>query len=193
MTCIVAVRDRGTVYIGGDSAGVGGWDLTVRKDPKVFTLSTDHDEYALGFTSSFRMGQLLAHSFTPPRCARGRDAWEYMATDFVNAVRDCLRDGGYARVSDNEETGGTFLVGFRGRLFQIESDFQVAESRDPFMAVGCGGAYALGAFYATKGEDPAARCLTALKAAERHSGGVRGPFRLVVIGRKETPKRKARK
>ena len=36
MTCIVGLRHEGKAWIGGDSAGVGGLELTVRRDPKVF-------------------------------------------------------------------------------------------------------------------------------------------------------------
>ena len=35
MTAIAAIAEDGKVYMGGDSAGVGGLSLTVRKDTKV--------------------------------------------------------------------------------------------------------------------------------------------------------------
>ena len=41
MTCIVGLLDaNGDIYMGGDSAGVGGLSLTIRKDPKVFITSS---------------------------------------------------------------------------------------------------------------------------------------------------------
>ena len=58
MTCIVGLVHEGVVYIGGDSAGVGGMSLTVRADEKVF----QNGEFLMGFTTSFRMGQLLRYS-----------------------------------------------------------------------------------------------------------------------------------
>jgi hypothetical protein len=36
MTAIVGLVQAGSVYIGGDSAGVSGMSLTVRADAKVF-------------------------------------------------------------------------------------------------------------------------------------------------------------
>src|SRR5690606_5374194 len=36
MTCIVAIKDGGSVWMGGDSAGCSGFDLTIRDDAKVF-------------------------------------------------------------------------------------------------------------------------------------------------------------
>ena len=63
MTCIVGLEHKGKVYIGGDSAGVAGYSLSVRADQKVFI----NGNFIFGFTSSFRMGQILRFGFNPPR------------------------------------------------------------------------------------------------------------------------------
>ncbi|SFM09289.1 hypothetical protein [Pelosinus propionicus] len=173
MTCVAAVVYDNVVYMGADSAGVAGTDLTVRADQKVFT----NGEFLIGFTSSFRMGQLLRYAFTPPKYyADEKDLYAYMVTDFINAVRTCLKNGGYAQIDKGEEIGGIFLVGVRGRLFQVESDYQVGESAYPYSAVGCGEAYALGALSVTHTIDPEKRIQLALSTAENFSAGVRGPF-----------------
>jgi ATP-dependent protease HslVU (ClpYQ) peptidase subunit len=172
MTAIVGLVQAGTVYIGGDSAGVAGMTLTVRADTKVFRKK----RYLFGFTTSFRMGQLIRYSLTLPKPTGDLEA--FMATAFVDAVRECLKTGGWASKENEREEGGTFLVGVRGQLFTIHGDYQVARAADGFAAVGCGDEIALGALFATAGADlsPRRRVLTALRAAERFSAGVRGPF-----------------
>jgi hypothetical protein len=172
MTVIVGLVDRGGVYIGGDSAGISGLNLAVRADTKVFCRGP----YLFGFTTSFRMGQLIRFSLDPPSPARGLD--RFMATTFIDAVRNCLKAGGWARRENDREEGGTFLVGVRGRLFTVEDDYQVGQAADGFAAVGCGDQVALGALYATarNGMKPRRRVKTALAAAERFSAGVRAPF-----------------
>ncbi len=173
MTCIVGCVESGKVIIGGDSAGVdGSYNLSVRSDVKVFR----NGPMIMGFTSSFRMGQLLRYAFQPPQRHPDTDVYQYMVTTFVDAVRDCLKRGGYARQDAGEESGGFFLVGYAGRLFEIQSDYEVAEVSDGFMAVGCGAPIALGAMYATMGRPGRERITTALCAAERLSAGVRGPY-----------------
>lgn len=174
MTCIAGLVYDNTVFMGADSAGVDGrLQLTVRADQKVFI----NGDYIIGFTSSFRMGQLLRYAFKPPKYrADEKDLYEFMVTNFVDAVRKCLKEGGYVQVKDGEESGGCFLVGIHGRLFQIEEDFQVGESVQTFDAVGCGAAYALGAFSATHAMEPEKRVRLALETAEKWSAGVRGPF-----------------
>lgn len=172
MTAIAGFVHEGKVWIGGDSAGVGGWALSIRADQKVFK----NGEFLFGFTSSFRMGQLLRYSFTPPKLHEGQDPYAYMVTDFVEGVRSCLKTGGFATREKEAEIGGHFLVGFRGRLFQIGSDYQVGECSSGYDACGCGCDVVNGALFATIGMEPQKRMEIALQAAERHSAGVRGPF-----------------
>jgi ATP-dependent protease HslVU (ClpYQ) peptidase subunit len=179
VTCIVGLVADQRVYIGADSAGVDGgrYAMMLRADRKVFR----NGPFLMGFTSSFRMGQLLAHALQPPKPREGADIFAFMVTDFVNAVRDCLKTGGYARKTNEEETGGTFLVGFRGRLFRIEGDYQVGECPRAYDAVGCGDLIALGALRAMDRDtslSPSGRVMTALEAAEDYSAGVRGPFHI---------------
>lgn len=176
MTCIIGLVHDSAVYIGGDSAGVGSYDLTVRADPKVFR----NGPYLMGFTSSFRMGQLLQYAELPE--VDGSDLHRFMATTFINAVREVLKSGGYAKKENDREEGGTFLVGIRGRLFAVEADYQVAEAVDGYLAVGCGNQVALGALFATTGRPNAEeRIDIALHAAERLNAGVRGPFIILTL------------
>jgi hypothetical protein len=168
------------VYIGGDSAGVdGALGLSVRSDSKVFI----NDGFLFGFTSSFRMGQVLRYAFTPPKRYGEQDIMEFMVTQFVDAVRQAFKDAGIAHKTDEVETCGQFLVGYAGRLFNIWDDYQVGEAACGYDAVGCGGNVALGALYAGLRATPEDRIREALQAAEVHSAGVRGPFTVLSIGR----------
>lgn len=181
MTCIVGLVTEGKVFMGGDSAGVGGYSLTVRADEKVFVKG----EFIMGFTSSFRMGQLLRYKLDIPYHKPEIETYEYMVTEFVEAVRSCLKTGGFARSENGEERGGTFLVGYRGELFMIDGDFQVGKPMHDYDAVGCGSDIAKGSLF-TSGRladvGPQERIRDALRAAEQFSAGVRGPFNIVTVG-----------
>ena len=97
MTAIVGLVHERAVHLGGDSAGVAGWSLTVRADSKVFT----NGPYVMGFTTSFRMGQLLRYALQAPH-PEG-DLERFMATTFIDAVRRCLKDGGWAKKDSERE------------------------------------------------------------------------------------------
>ncbi len=175
MTCIVGWVENDKICIGGDSAGVAGYNMHIRADEKVFK----NGEMLFGFTSSFRMGQLLRFSLNMPSMKEKQDVYRYMCTDFVDAVRECLKKGGYARKINEEERGGCFIVGFRGKLYSIESDFQVGKVFDNFCSVGCGESFALGTCYAVKDNKKLSikqKVKMALKSAHHFSAGVRPPF-----------------
>lgn len=180
MTCIVGITHKGKVYLGGDSAGANSaFSLTVVKQPKVFV----NGEFVMGYTDSFRIGMLLEHDFKPPMHFEAVESLEkFMAVKFVDAVRTCFKAGGYARKHDEHESGGEFLVGFKGRLFRIQGDYSVLEDSAGFDAVGCGDNYALGALEAMDpASDPKVRIKNTLAIAEKRSAGVRAPFHICSV------------
>ena len=189
MTCIVGIVSEDGVTIGGDSAGVGGYyNVSVRKDSKVFTKG----KFLFGFCGSFRLGQLLRYSFEAPDHDPRTDVDTYLRTTWLSALRKCLKDGGFARNEQGEEQAphSSFLVGYAGRLFEVEQDFQVGENVSPFNAVGCGEQFAKGALSVLKDlsfipDDK--KVLFALEAAAEHSGGVRGPFNVQTLANEKAP------
>src|SRR5687767_9400585 len=115
MTCIVGIAHKGTVYMGGDSAGVGGLDLVQRKDKKVFK----NGPFIIGFCGSFRAGQVLQYKFVPPTQAPEHDVFDFMVCQFIDGARDALKSAGVAKIENNVEEGELFLVGYKGRLFRV--------------------------------------------------------------------------
>ena len=175
MTCIVALRDQGVIYMGCDSAGVGGYSRSNRVDPKIYRVG----EMLIGFTTSFRMGQLLGYSLTLPWHHADVPVENYMVTAFIDAVRACLKTGGWAEKDKDQEKGGTFLVAYRTKIFEIQNDYQVAECVEPYNAVGCGVDLALGSLHTserTNVVDAKTRVQMALEAAAAFSAGVYPPF-----------------
>lgn len=190
MTCIVGLVHDGDVYIGGDSAGIAGLSVSIRADEKVF----GNGPFIMGFTTSFRMGQLLRYKFAPPAQTVHQGDMEYMVTSFIDAVRQCFAANGFG--DKDASVGGNFLVGYKGKLYNIESDFQVGVPRLAYDAVGCGTDLALGAMFATEGLTPEQRINAALSAASSFSAGVAPPFTILRLEgdeKKTKPKPKPKK
>jgi len=169
MTCIVGIVDQenNRVVMGADSAGADNYDVTIRKDLKIFKVG----KFVIGCTSSFRMIQLIRFSFYPPEVG-SMDIYEYMCTAFIHCLRGTLKDGGFLQKENEEESAGTFLVGYQNRLFQIHDDLQVAESVKNYDACGSGKYYALGSLWTTDnlGTSSENRVRLALECAEEFSG-----------------------
>lgn len=145
MTCVAGLKTDSKVYIGADSLGSNGSNKSVRKDAKVFEV----DEFIIGFTDSFRMGQLLQYKLLVPLQPRSMTDHEYMTTVFIDEVRKVFKDNGFTRYyEDSQECGGLFLVAYKGELYRIDSDFQVGIPEEGYAAIGSGGEVASGAIYA---------------------------------------------
>jgi len=140
MTCIIGLVHEKTVYMGADSAAgnVQTYKISATVLPKVFQVGS----FLIGYTTSFRMGQALQYGLLPEH-NEGKTVTDFILTDFIDAVRECLKKKGFARVNNNEESGGEFLVGYKGRLFHIGDGFGITEPADRLDACGCGEGYAL--------------------------------------------------
>lgn len=178
MTCIVGLENNGTVWMGGDSAGTAGnMHQRVRRDKKVFVRG----EFIFGFCGSFRMGQLLQHNLVLPSPQEGNDDVSYMVNEFVSSVRTCLEEENKS-LSEDEKLTPYFLVGYRGKLYNIQSDYQVGQAEDGFDAVGSGADIAMGAMYASRGgKNCKKRLLQALEASSRNNAAVRPPFTIMSL------------
>lgn len=195
MTCIVAVTDGETVVLGGDSAAVGGHELRLRTDRKVFQVGS----YAVGFTTSYRMGQILRYETDlpePPPDVGPDELERFIVTEVVPAVRRSFADHGFAKTArftspkeastteEGQEFGGLFLIGVAGHIFEIRQDYQVGRPAAAYSSVGFGAPVALGALHVLEslpGLSLRERATKALEAAETYSAVVRAPFHFVEL------------
>ena len=187
MTAIVGLVQDGEVWMGADSAGVyPSYEMTITKHPKVFRVGG----MLIGFTSSWRMGQILQYGLPGFQALDSvihepyaqADAFVTVCTTFIEWCRDVFKAAGYATKEKYAEIGGQFLVGYRGRLFKVESDYSVGEAAIGFDAIGCGALPALGSLYTSRlSGGPEYRIEKALMAAEKFSAGVRSPFTILKL------------
>lgn len=176
MTCIIAIEHKGKVFIGADSSSNSNWDQQVTSLSKVFISG----HFIIGYTSSFRMGQLLEFNLAVPEHKEGSDL-QYLVTQFVPAVRECLKSGGFTRVEWNQESGGSFIVGYKGKAYKVFSDFQVNRMAQGYAAVGSGEQYALGALATMKIANPELAIKKALAVAGQFCSAVCGPYHVLSL------------
>lgn len=182
MTCIVAVKSKNKVILGGDSALVdlqNGHKVKLNS-PKVFTNS----QYIIGYAGSARMGQLLQNYFKPSSPPKDPQKLEcHMVTTFVDELRALAEEKGL-RLDASDENFNDFasiLVGINGRIFIIEEDWQASEWAYDYAAIGSGCSVALGSLHTTADLeiDPEQRVMYALTAASEHTLTVSAPYHIV--------------
>jgi ATP-dependent protease HslVU (ClpYQ) peptidase subunit len=177
MTIIIGYKEKDKVTIAGDTRGTKGHQIIHRVDGKTFTVHG----ISYGFTSSYRMGQILKYHM-PEVYAKDRseDTFKYVVNSLVPTFKQILFDSGFNGDYDSHnEVGGVFLIALDGKLFCIESDFQVVEPLEDYYAVGCGDEFALGSLYQTSKDtktDVKAKITEALNCACYFSKGCGGTY-----------------
>lgn len=185
MTCIIGLEHEGRVYIGGDSQATAGWQKQTIAGKKIFRRKERWGgitcDLLFGCAGSPRMAQLLQNQVEIPTAPLGGVPDGYVVIDLMDAVRACFKAGGYITTTEGQEKGGTFLLGYRGCLFQVGSDFQAERYASGMAAIGVGDAYALGAMMALKRMSPEKRILKALQIAGELCMAVSGPYYVEVL------------
>ncbi|HEU0299931.1 MAG TPA: hypothetical protein VFR37_10760 [Longimicrobium sp.] len=180
MTVIAGLVEGGVAYLAADSY-TSSDTTTVRlpigaTTPKLFRVG----EMAVGISGESRIGHVLRHAVHLPAYPPSLDPLRA-----VVELADRLRAEMEARKGLNDDglMDGDCLVGFRGRLFQIDCSFAVIEWDTPYAATGSGDGIAVGSlattaepYFAGMDMDPQLRLATALRVAALHVSSVQEPF-----------------
>jgi ATP-dependent protease HslVU (ClpYQ) peptidase subunit len=184
MTCIVAVKDKNKIWMGGDSAACDevGNSIIVRKHPKVF----QNGKFLIGFSGSFRVGQILQYHFVPPKNKSNSD-YEYMCTSFVEEIQHTFSICGftdYNKVS-TEIPDSELIVAYKKEIYTIHQDYDVSQNVVPYAATGTGYDLAMGTLYAIHNLNvemhPEEKVEMALNAASTFTANVLPPYTILAI------------
>jgi len=185
MTCIVGLVESGIVYMGGDSAACDDSSLNIIRGSKVFKK----EEFLFGISGNPRMSDILRYNFKIPNKDDNQDILEYMHQHFIPELKESLTENGILIKQDEVVSSDSWvMIGYKGRLFILQSHFHLSESLLNYNAVGSGMDAALGCLYGL--EDlmnsewivkmgPEEKLILALQASERFNCNVRRPFTIL--------------
>jgi ATP-dependent protease HslVU (ClpYQ) peptidase subunit len=178
MTCIVAVKQGGQVFMGADSCASDGFTFITDVDDKIYKLG----DFIIGSAGSVRVKDVFQYNITIPENLNIDNIEKFIRVDFVTAYRKILEEhGSKAKHHDGTDANaGAMLVAWKDQCFEIYSDFSVITLKNrTYSAIGSGTYFALGSLKTTENDSnitPKKRILAALEAAEAFQSGVKGPF-----------------
>lgn len=183
MTCIAGAVKHGEVCIGGDAISVHGNSAArVGADGKVFRVG----ELLIGSSGTVRCQQIIRYLFEPAPI--NGDLTAYMVREFVPALRHSIKEHGGEVKGDSggEQMDARYLVGVRGRLYEIDSGYGCFESRAFYAAVGCADQEALAAMFTAArllDVNVSARTIVehGLLAAAEFDTTIRSPFTAITL------------
>lgn len=181
MTCIIGAKYGDIIWMGCDSQLTSGWDRGILpRDSKVFRVGN----LLFGVSGKFRAAQIIKYHLNIPEQG-DKFELEYIVSDVVESIRDILKEKGYAHVEYNNESSQNdeILIGYRGELYRVGSNYSAALIVGPFCATGSGEHYAIGAMeilYDTT-PNPIHAITRSLEVAAKYNIGVAGPFHVETL------------
>lgn len=158
MTCIVGIEFDQGVLIAGDKQGTEG---NMRQDfvnSKLIMLPPASEQGAsaiAGYSSSYRMGQILENFVRMPDQPEGMSDISYLVSLFIPKVISAYKDNGSSLDPSGEyveSRSGYFILGYKGRVYSIGSNYSVLSPRLGYCAEGSGEQVALGNLFSFLGE-----------------------------------------
>ena len=158
MTCIIAHTDGVSSFIAGDKLGSNGFTKTVQTEPKVFEkefiklhddgLTRTKEVMALGYTTSFRMGQLLNYNLNLPEQDASQTFSQYLVIKVIPIILQMFKEEWGARDASQDVGGGQFIILHNHTIYEVQEDFSVLQPKTRITAVGSGTYHAIAAMQA---------------------------------------------
>jgi hypothetical protein len=177
MTCIIACKHEGKIHMIGDIMGSDGF---VKDKFNLLSKVFKCGDFLIGYTSSFRMGQILQYNWSAPEQGSGTDDDTYIFRDVVRSFKTCFDNNFYGQKDSTEFQAGEFLVGWKGRLFKMQNNLSLLELNE-FGSAGCGEYHAIASMktqqmFGINADDPLGFLESALSIAEDSVSGVSAEY-----------------
>lgn len=178
MTLIAAIAREGKVFMLADS--FTGYDNRQIQDTRKKIWITE--DKVIGCAGNLRPALAFRYGFEWPQQEFGQDDDEYMRYAFPSALRDFLQENIPNDTHEGTDNSNLYaLIGWRGRIWSLFSDYSVVETSESYDAIGSGAEVALGALTTLSPElSPTDRLQDAAVAAAKFIDSVCGPFTVLV-------------
>jgi len=146
MTCIIAMTYKGKVHMIGDCEGSDGFiKAQYKKNPKCFK----NGDFLVGHTTTFRLGQILQYEWNVPEKLQSQSENDYLYKTVIKSLKSTFDNNFFGHKDGVDFEGGTFILGYKGRICVVESNLQLLEYED-YASCGCGAYHANAAMEAFK-------------------------------------------
>lgn len=129
MTCIVGCVLRDKVYMGADSFSGNIGFKTTETTPKLFKNGC----LLFGVSGSWRLNQILSTEFHFQK-KKPSDPKKFLI-ELMPEIQDAIDS---IRTDKDEEVMVDMLVGCNGRLFHVQNDLAITETKEGFNCAGMG-------------------------------------------------------
>lgn len=184
MTVIIGLESNNKVYIGCDSALIENWTQEITALPKIFKLGS----FLIGVAGYPRAQQIIQYHLKLPKQLDSQTDLQYLCTDFVDTIIQLMSEHDFGKTENNQKTlDSSIIFGYHGKLYEIDTNYQIIKVKSNFSAIGSGKDLALGAMNALdsvmliESMKPETKIKIALETTAKYNIGVAKPFKVMSI------------
>ena len=149
MSVIVGITDGKNITMGCDSYISGDNEKFELSESKIIKKNN----ILIGVSGTMRGLQLLKYQLnltTQEHLSEIEDITisdeEYICNFLVNTIKEIFFNNQYTiKVDDQENHCDNYLIGYKGKLYTLDSNYQIYSTNDNYMTIGSGSQYAYGA------------------------------------------------
>lgn len=174
MTCLVAIRDAGRVYMGADSCVSYGSARSSVSEPKLWK---PRDWLGVAVSGSVSFMNMVRYRVAWPEFTL-ENPCRWLHVTFLDELKRLFDSQSVNPFKDEpKEPGGSLLIGLGGDIFTVETvGMQVTREHSPIICRGSGADVALGSLFETGDLPPLLRIAHALGAAAHWQTDCAEPF-----------------
>jgi 20S proteasome alpha/beta subunit len=183
MTCVIGmIKIGGGVIFGADSEMSDGYEKSITADSKVFIKK----DVAFGMCGEMLFLQLLKYHLEIPMRPKDITDEEYIVKHLVANIKTTFKEqNGSLEINDRRHFYGSVLIGYRSKIYELQSNFQVIRTKERFVCIGSGGAHARASMLTSQRTvwTEKTRIRLALNVSSKCAVGVSGPFKIVELNK----------
>lgn len=170
MSVVVAIKEKGKIYLGCDSQVSCGGTRTTLKNPNNYKIwkVQNTERCLMGAVGNLRDACLIRTMddlITEYNIYKKHICFDFVVNKIVPDIIEKLKDANYLKrdaVFDSMDS--SYLFAFEDQLYLIGMDASVIEVED-YVAIGSGKNEAIGSLLSTENEAPEERIIKAIKAS----------------------------
>lgn len=153
MTIIIAYKEKDKIWMGADSQCTDGGTAIHLKTEKIVKKKIENIDIIYGVAGYIRVNNILKYNFNEPQFDENCQTLDdYMYKTWLKSFRKTITKNGFKDTSEGIDNfnDSILLVGIQGRIFRVDSNYQMYEINEDYTCIGSGSSYARGALYVTK-------------------------------------------
>lgn len=173
MTCIVALKYKDIIYMGGERGASDEETIMPLSTPKIWKSGP----YVFGYAGTLD-GERMRYNFKPTAPSpQVKDLDKFMQTNFIKQLREFYNEWWVDTTKDGDLG---LIIGIYGNIYEHNAvDMSLSKFSGDYVAIGSGSNFAYGSLFSTESLSARQRVYKAVESAVAFSPTCVGPIDVI--------------